>query len=119
MKVVKSQNRKLFLDDPVALFLEAGFKDQSNADSLVSYLATLDSGAEDGLNYQSHTFVKKCCSPPTQAADMFAWHASKYIKDKRSVPRRDFRALIRPEDVCLDLTETLCQISALLWTRIF
>jgi len=75
----------------ILFFLEAGHKHQPIANKVInSRISTLPS-------YSMHSFGKKREVCLLQAADLFVWQLSKYVKDKvnkRRKPRADFRSLV-------------------------
>ncbi len=92
-----------------AFFFEAGHQNQEEANFIMNGITS--GGAEKiaEYHYLSHTFFTKTESPPLHAADMLAWHVTKFSKDRikgKTNPRADFKALIRHSDFTQDYSES-------------
>lgn len=89
----------------VAYMFEAGHRSQSEANKIMGKIFD-DPRLRESQRYRTHAFVDKAKSPPTQAADMLAWHT--YTDQRRQferLPRRkDFAALLRPRDQAVHVT---------------
>jgi len=75
----------------MAYFFEAGHRNQKEANAVLAGISDTP-----GLNYRSHTFVKKDVRP-LQAADLLAWQAATQRKrSDRGIPtmRSDFAVLV-------------------------
>ena len=60
----------------------------------------------DRFQYLSHTFADKNSFLPLASADLLAWQwYTQKKRDKTLPPRKDLMALIRPNDMHMDLNE--------------
>lgn len=82
----------------IAYVFEAGHRSQGEAGKIMQKIFT-NPVLKSGQRYASHAFVDKAMSPPTQAADLLAWHTYTDFRHRiEGKPRRkDFTALLRPE----------------------
>lgn len=81
---------------------ESGHAKASEANKFMDFIAKNSNPAMDIHRYAAHAFVDKKTSLPLQAADMLAWqnrHFFERLIDGHSKMRKDYKALIRPQDL--------------------
>ena len=93
-------------DGEIAYYFERGYKDETNGRRFIDYLMQ---GAESRADYRMATWTHadKRDLFPLQAADMLAWYCNQqFTRAKRGQYdyRKDFKALIRPQDRRIDHT---------------
>ena len=81
----------------IAYVFEAGHESEAEAGRIMHKIFT-NPDLKSGQRYASHAFVDKAKSPPTQAADLLAWHTYTEFRHRlEGKPRRkDFASLLRP-----------------------
>jgi hypothetical protein len=80
----------------IAYIFEAGDNFQSDAHNILSSISE-DDTRRRFFNYETHAFLTKRSSMPTQAADILAWNAAKqYDRQKKGIGRirTDFAVLL-------------------------
>lgn len=93
-------------DGRISYFFESGYKDQSNGRRFVDYLMYTDA-AKQRYRMASFAHADKRDVPPLQASDMLAWYTNQEfsrLKNDKTERRKDFAALIRPQDMRMDHT---------------
>lgn len=88
--------------------MEAGAHGQGEANAILDDISRCPEKSKRS-RYHGHAFQPKEGFPPVQAADMLAWHVTKYIRDKdkgKQGARADFKALVRPQDFNSDYSES-------------
>jgi hypothetical protein len=87
--------------DKVSYFFEAGHRHQNEANTIMGHIH-----GSSAFGYVSHAFIDKKFALPLQAADMLAWQSAHFLKRRgegHKPMRKDFKALVRPCDVLLDV----------------
>jgi hypothetical protein len=84
----------------VAYIFEAGHQHANEANQILDRIVGVPN-LPSTLRYATHSFVRKECAKPLQAADILAWHHATDIKKiLAGKPRRkDYAALIDEQDV--------------------
>lgn len=88
-----------------AYFFESGDEHQSDAHNFLNRIFS-NPRSKSLYHHVGHSFVEKKAVPALQGGDMLAWHTAKaYKNDREGRPqRKDFAALIRPQDARLEYT---------------
>lgn len=104
-------------DGKIAYFFESGFKDERNGRRFIDYLMQLEE-ARRAYRMVSFAHANKREIAPLQAADMLAWYTNQEfsrVKIGKTERRKDFAALLRPQDMRMDHNrETLERFKRLL-----
>lgn len=90
----------------ITYIFEAGHASQREASRFLDSI--LSSGSRLSRFYAGHSFISKECALELQAADMLAWqyqHFHARRKHGHDKARKDFLALLRPHDSCIDHTD--------------
>jgi hypothetical protein len=105
-------------DARVSYMFEAGHRHQSHAEKILSEISRSERLREK-YGYAGHSFVAKEQVPIVQSADLLVWHTYQDSK-KRALgerPRKDYEALIRPQDRIQRWTKAqLEEIAPLIWS---
>jgi hypothetical protein len=73
--------------DPIAYIFESGHKDQGNADQAIKAIRTHPE-LRAFCRYHDHAFLDKKLNAPLQAADVWAWLATKhFVERENGLPR--------------------------------
>lgn len=92
-------------DGEAAYYFESGDDGQASAHD---FLNRLFAQRHAKARYRSvgHAFVDKKAVPALQGGDMLAWHTAKLYKCdvEGRPPRKDFEALVRTQDACIEFT---------------
>ncbi|MDR9781844.1 DUF3800 domain-containing protein [Rhizobium redzepovicii] len=85
-------------------YFESGHAAQSEANDVMKTVV----GTEHGASYSGHSFLDKAEAIPLQAADMLAWQWAHYLRRRGEkgvlARRKDFDALMRPNDQLAEVT---------------
>lgn len=106
LNIVRSWIERSKYEGDIAYFFESGFRDRSDADQFLNEILYTEDSKRD-YRYISHTFAEKKKYKPLQAADMLAWFTNQeFTRIMRGKPdrRKDFEALLRPQDIQIDHT---------------
>lgn len=99
---------------------EAGAAGEPEADAVLTDIKGCAQKSERS-RYGGHSFLPKGLFAPNEAADMLAWHVTKYIRDKhagKASARKDFQALIRPQDTNSDYSESNVEEFKAAWSEV-
>lgn len=105
MNAIRNWIDRTGFDGEIAYFFEDGYKDERNGKRFIDYLM-YGRGLEP-YRLVSHAHVNKRSYFPLQAADMLAWYTNQEFtrhKSGRTERRKDFAALLRPQDRRMDHT---------------
>jgi Protein of unknown function (DUF3800) len=106
MTIIRRWIERTAFDGYVAYVFESGHDRQQEAHRFISDALLYTESAKEKHRYASHNFIDKKLALPLQAADMLAWHYYHYHFRKVTMgietPRKDFTALIRDQDVCIE-----------------
>ena len=86
----------------VAYFFESGHANANEANKFMDAIPKHSNMAIDPYRYASHSFVDKKISLPLQAADMLVWQVRHFFEralDGHEEARKDYQALMRPQDL--------------------
>jgi hypothetical protein len=105
--IIRRWAKRTSFDGSISYIFEAGHNSASEASRYIDMLLASPESKEVH-RYARHSFLDKRLARELQAADMLAWqyqhfHARKAVGIDR--PRKDYAALIRDKDVCIDHTE--------------
>lgn len=109
MSIMRRVIERKGIAGPIAYFFEAGHQHQAEANQHMAAYYSPGSkiiGAER-VRYAAHSFVNKQDGLPLHAADMLAYHYQHFLARRlkgHDRPRKDFSAMLRPQDVCIDYT---------------
>lgn len=95
-------------DGKISYFFESGHRSQREASRYISEALLKSDESKAKHRYTSHSFVEKDAAPELQAADMLAWQFQHHRARQKigiDAPRKDFLALIRPQDMSIDHNE--------------
>lgn len=89
----------------VAYYFESGDDGQSDANDFLNKLFA-QKHAKQRYRSVGYAFVDKKAVPALQGGDMLAWHNAKLYKCdvEGRPPRKDFEALTRTQDACIEFT---------------